>query len=75
MPQIVVNDHLKISYNVSKRKILDLPNTLPYRYGPTLRIGFNKIAFVGFYSLTSVFKENQGTSLTPFNIGLSWMRL
>ena len=72
---ILVNDHLKISDNVSKRKIFDLPNTLPYRYGPTLRIGFNKIAFVGFYSLTSVFKENQGTSLTPFNIGLSWMRL
>jgi hypothetical protein len=71
---ILVNDHLKISDNVSKRKIFNLPNTLPYRYGPTLRIGFNKISFVGFYSLTSVFKENKGTSLTPFNVGVSWMR-
>ena len=71
---ILVNDHLKISDNISKRKIFDLPNTLPYRYGPTIRVGLNKIAFVGFYSLTTVFKQNQGTSLTPFNVGISWMR-
>ena len=40
---VLVNDHLKISDNISKRKIFDLPNTLPYRYGPTIRVGLNKI--------------------------------
>ena len=71
---VLVNDHFKINDQISKRKIFSLPNTLPYRYGPTLRVGLNKLSFVGFYSLTSIFKENKGVALTPFNVGLSWMR-
>ena len=71
---VLVNDHLKITESTSKRKIFDLPNTLPYRYGPTLRIGFNKLSFVAFYSLTTIFKENKGVAITPINVGISWMR-
>jgi hypothetical protein len=71
---VLVNDHLKIEDATSKRKIFNLPNTLPYRYGPTLKIGINKLSFVAFYSLTTLFKEGQGVAITPINIGLSWMR-
>ena len=71
---VLVNDHLKIKDAVSKRKIFNLPNTMPYRYGPTLKVGFNKVSFVAFYSLTSLFKDGKGVSITPINIELSWMR-
>lgn len=71
---VLVNNHLKINDAASKRKIFDLPNTMPYRYGPTLRIGLNKLSFVAFYSLTTIFKENKGVPITPINIGISWMR-
>ena len=71
---VLVNDHLKIEDATSKRKIFNLPNTLPYRYGPTLKIGLNKLSFVAFYSLTTLFKEGQGVAITPINIGISWMR-
>jgi len=72
---VLVNDHLKINDTESKIKVFNIPNVLPYRYGPTLRIGFNKIAFNAFYSLTNVFEETKGVVLTPYSIGISWMRL
>ena len=70
---VLVNDHTKYRDNEQKIKVFNLPNTMPYRYGPYVRLGFNKIAFVGYYSLTSIFDE-KSVNLTPFSIGLSWMR-
>ena len=70
---ILVSDHTKYKNNLTKVKVYNLPNTLPYRYGPYVRIGFNKIGFVGYYSLTSIFDDNS-VNLTPFSLGLTWMR-
>tara|TARA_B100000674_G_C37842852_1_gene916187 strand:- start:323 stop:1033 length:711 start_codon:yes stop_codon:yes gene_type:complete len=70
---ILVSDHTKNKNNLTKVKVYNLPNTLPYRYGPYVRIGFNKIGFVGYYSLTSIFDDNS-VNLTPFSLGLTWMR-
>jgi len=71
---VLVNDHLKIKDTETKVKVFNIPNVLPYRYGPTLRIGFNKIAFNAFYSLTNVFQVDKGVVLAPYSIGFSWMR-
>ena len=71
---ILVNNHIKIKDSESKYKIFNTPNTMPYRYGPTLRIGFNKFAFVGFYSLSPLFNKGQGIELIAYSIGISWMR-
>ena len=70
---VLVNDHSKYKNENIKYKVYNLKNVLPYRYGPYLRLGFNKISFVGFYSMTSIFNEN-GESLIPFHVGISWMR-
>ena len=71
---IMLGNHTKYRDNDSKIKIYRLKNTLPYRYGPTVTIGFNKIAFNAFYSLTPLFKAGKGVELVPFSIGISWMR-
>lgn len=70
----MIGNHTKYRDNTSKVKIYRIENVLPYRYGPTVRIGFNKIAFNAFYSLTPVFEEGKGVELIPFSIGISWMR-
>ena len=70
---VLVNDHSKYKNENIKYKVYNLSNVLPYRYGPYIRLGFNKISFVGFYSLTSIFNEN-GEKLIPYHVGISWMR-
>ena len=71
---VLLNNHVKLRDDHIKIKEFNLRNTLIYRYGPTLRIGFNKISFNAFYGLTSIFKEGLGENLVPFSIGISWMR-
>lgn len=71
---VLVNDHYKFVDADSKIKVYNLQNTNWYRYGPTVRIGFNKIAFCGFYSLTSIFQKDKGVNLVPFSVGISFMR-
>ena len=70
---VLVNDHTKYKDNNIKIKTFNIPNRLPYRFGPYVRIGFNKIGFVGYYSLSSIFQDGS-VELKPFSIGLSWMR-
>ena len=70
---VLVNDHSKYKNENIKYKVYNLKNVLRYRYGPYIRLGFNKISLVGFYSMTSIFNEN-GENLIPFHVGVSWMR-
>lgn len=70
----LMGNHTKRTDNASKIKVYRTPNTLAYRYGPTLRIGFNKISFVAFYSLTGIFEKGKGDELNTFSLGVSWMR-
>lgn len=72
---ILVNDHTKYSAGEIKVKTYRIKNIMDYRYGPTIRIGFKKIALQGFYSLTPVFKEGLGPQMYPISIGLTWIRL
>ncbi len=43
------------------------------RYGATLRIGYGKFAFYGFYSLSKLFKNDTSSSLQPISIGISFL--
>lgn len=70
----LMGNHAKLTDDITKIKVYRTPNTLPYRYGPTLRIGFNKISFVAFYSLTGIFEKGKGDELNTFSLGISWMR-
>lgn len=70
----LMGNHTKLVTDLTKIKVYRTPNTLPYRYGPTLRIGFNKLSFVAFYSLTGIFEEGKGSQLNTFSVGISWLR-
>ena len=70
----LLGNNTKYRDNVNKVKVYRIQNSLPYRYGPTVRIGFNNIAFNAFYSLTPIFESGKGVELIPFSIGFSWMR-
>lgn len=72
---VMVNSHTKYKDDETKIKVYDIDNLLLYRYGPTVRIGFKKLSFHAFYSLTSIFEEGKGPELYPFSVGLCWMRL
>jgi len=72
---ILVNDHTKYSAGETKVKTYRIKNVMEYRYGPTIRIGFKKIALQGFYSLTPIFKEGLGPQMYPISIGLTWIRM
>ena len=72
---VLVNSHSKYRDDETKIKVFNIENLLLYRYGPTLRIGFKKLSFHAFYSLTSIFETGKGPEMHPFSVGLSWMRL
>lgn len=69
-----IGNHTKLVTKEKKIKIYRTPNALLYRYGPTIRIGFNKISFIAFYSLTSIFEKDKGEELNTLSIGISWLR-
>ena len=71
----LVNSHTKFRDDESKIKVYNIKNLLTYRYGPTVRIGFKKVAIHAFYSLTSIFEEGKGPEIYPFSVGLTWMRM
>ncbi len=70
----LMGNHTKLVTDQTKIKVYRTPNTLFYRYGPTLRIGFNKVSFVAFYSLTGIFEPGKGSELNTLSIGVSWLR-
>lgn len=70
----LVNDHTKWKTKDVKYKFFNLPNTLIYHYGATLRLVWNKIALYGYYSLTPLFDYGKGVEIYPIGIGVSWIR-
>jgi len=57
--------------NGNKTRIKDDFNLNKFRYGAIGRIGFGPFALYGQIALTDLFKEGQGPTLTPFNVGIS----
>ena len=65
------NIHTKIVDNDGKRKIYDIKNVDPLRYGVTFRIGYNKFDLQGFYSLSQLFLAGKGEpNMIPYSIGV-----
>ncbi|MCX6271098.1 MAG: outer membrane beta-barrel protein [Bacteroidetes bacterium] len=54
-----------------KEKTKDLRNMEKWRYGLTARIGYKRMELYGYYSLTNLFKKDQGPELSPISIGIS----
>jgi hypothetical protein len=71
----LVGMHSKYVDKTIKYKLFTFYNTEMFHYGPTLRIGFKKLSFNAFYSLTPLFVEGRGVQVHPFSVGLTWMRL
>ncbi len=60
------NDYLFVKFK-------DVPNIETFRYGISARFGWKFINLTGFYSLTGLFKKDQGPELYPISVGISLM--
>lgn len=69
------NSHLKLVYEEDgdreKTKRHDVFNINPFRYDFTMRFGYEYYTLYASYSLGSLFKENRGPSLHPFQVGIN----
>ena len=73
----LINAHTKykgddlIDGSKTKIKVSSLPNLQSWRFGPSFQIGYKWINLVGFYSISTIFEENQGPAIYPVSLGLS----
>jgi hypothetical protein len=74
---ILFSSHTKVKYinaldgATRKEKMHDDFALENMRYGLTARIGYSYLNLFGYYSLSTLFKENKGPEITPFMIGIS----
>ena len=68
---ILANPHTKRKDDSGRYKDFNIPHFLPYRYGAMVHVGRKKINFNGFYSLTPLFEDGKGTSVTLWSAGIS----
>lgn len=66
--------HSKVVYtqndNTEKNKVKDDFNLEPFRYGLTGRIGWGYLNLYANYTLSDMFKKNQGPEVNPFSVGI-----
>jgi hypothetical protein len=55
-----------------KENIRNSFNLNKFRYGLVGRLGFGPIGFYAQYSMTEMFRANQGPELYPFNVGVTF---
>lgn len=63
--------HTKIKNDHSKDKDRGSFNVNPFKYSAIGRIGFGDFSIYATYSLSSLFREDEGPELYPFSIGLT----
>lgn len=56
-----------------KTKRFFYPNMEKWRVGINARVAYGRVGFSGYYSLTSLFEQNQGPVINPFSIGITLM--
>lgn len=64
--------HTKMKNSTGKYKDFIFPDAEKWRYGLHFKMGYDRIFLYGFYSLNTVFKENNGVPLRPVSIGISY---
>ncbi len=57
--------------NKEKSKRHDEFNIEPFRFDATFRIGYQSYTLYASYALNTLFKENRGPSLHPFQVGIN----
>lgn len=67
---LITSNETRITKDI-KYKLYRIKHLNRLRYGPTLRFGFGKLNFYGFYSLTPLFINNKGPEIIPFNAGIT----
>ena len=55
----------------TKIKVSRLPNIQSWRFGPSFQIGYKWVSLMGFYSINTIFEENQGPAIYPISLGLT----
>jgi len=69
------NPHTKTIDDSGKYKDYNFADLDPFRYGASLKIGFNWLLLTGYYSLKPVFSNEKSTKIAPFGVGLSFFIL
>jgi hypothetical protein len=69
----VVQSFRKIYDSNGKVKIYDIAGINPWRYGITLRMGWEQLHLTAFYSLSEFFASGKGTpGVIPFSVGFAY---
>lgn len=67
----LLQSHVKYEDKNGKYKTFDIAHLNKFQYGIEGRIGYNKFAINGYYSLVPVFEDGEGPSMIPYSIGIS----
>jgi hypothetical protein len=78
----VISDHVKYVGEDWRNMTADPDDEIKYKeyripfvnrlhYGPTFRIGYDKVNLEAYYGLSTIFEEGKGPSGTPITIGIS----
>jgi hypothetical protein len=71
---LLVGAHTKNVNSLSGVSLVEKVNTRRYaetwRFSPTARIGWGNFSVFGAYSLTKLFKNNEGPAVNPYSIGI-----
>ncbi len=54
-----------------KKKEFDIKHIAMFDYGLSLRVGYGKFLFHGYYSLSELVDEGKGPTIKPFEIGIT----
>ena len=69
----VVQSFRKIFDKDENVKIFNIKGINPWRYGITMRVGWEQLHITAFYSLSEFFEDGKGTpGVHPFSIGLAY---
>jgi Outer membrane protein beta-barrel domain len=68
----VGDDYISGTGDEIKYKQYRIRNTSTLQYGPTLRLGYNKVNIQAYYGLASIFTEGDGPTGNPLTIGISF---
>lgn len=67
------DDFISGTDNQIKFKEYKHQNFERFRYGPTIRIGYNMISLFGSYTMTGIFETDKGPGMYPITVGISIM--
>ena len=56
-----------------KLKTKQVDNVDKFRFGPTIRFGYNWFQVVGYFSVTQIFDKGLGPDLYPISVGFTFM--